>query len=90
MAQYYIYVQPGASKTELMGEVELDASRYGMPEGQMITALKIKLSSPPVEGAANKELIKFLAKHFKVTKSQIEIKRGEKSRYKLVTTSSFD
>jgi len=45
---------------------------------------KIYLVSPPRKGKANKELIKFLAKYFKVKKSEIQIKKGEKSRNKLV------
>jgi uncharacterized protein (TIGR00251 family) len=46
--------------------------------------LKVYLTAPPVEGKANKALIRFLAEHFGVKKKQIRIVRGEKSRDKLV------
>ncbi|MGL5081693.1 MAG: DUF167 domain-containing protein [Microcoleaceae cyanobacterium] len=42
------------------------------------------LKSPPIDGKANQELIKLLAKQFNVPKSQIVIKSGLTSRHKLV------
>lgn len=50
------------------------------PDGSLIVHLK----SPPIEGKANQELIQFLAKSFKVSKSDIKIKSGLSSRHKLV------
>jgi len=47
-------------------------------------ALKVKISSPPVEGEANKELIAFLSGVLGVKKSLITIDSGEKSRIKRV------
>lgn len=46
--------------------------------------LKISVVSVPEKGKANQELIKFLAKEFKVAKSQIEIIGGELDRYKKI------
>ncbi|MFA6215673.1 MAG: DUF167 domain-containing protein [Patescibacteria group bacterium] len=46
--------------------------------------LKIKLKSAPVKGEANKELVEFLAKHFDVSKSQVEILKGLTSKDKLI------
>lgn len=46
--------------------------------------LIVWLKNPPVENQANLELIKLLAKHFKVAKTQIEIIKGEKSKNKIV------
>ena len=46
--------------------------------------LKVSLKSPPVDGAANKELIQLLSKVFKISKSQITILRGKNSRSKQV------
>ncbi len=65
-----LYIQPGAKKTEFTGEFD------GMP--------KIRISAPPVDGAANKELINFLAKKLKLRKSQLKIKNGEHSRVKIL------
>jgi uncharacterized protein (TIGR00251 family) len=47
-------------------------------------AIKINIKAPAVEGAANKELIKFLSKQFKVPKSEIVLK-GETSKQKYIT-----
>ncbi|MBC7359107.1 MAG: YggU family protein [Desulfacinum sp.] len=63
-------IQPNAKKTELAGV--LDAS------------LRVRISAPPVEGAANKECIRFLAKFFGLSKSRVKILQGEKSRHKVV------
>ncbi|MDA1019932.1 MAG: DUF167 domain-containing protein [Cyanobacteria bacterium] len=88
MKNIYIYLQPGASKTEYLGDVDVAADRYGIPGNKTIPAMKIKLNSPPVDGAANKALIKFLAKYFTVSPSRLKIVKGEKSRYKLVQLDS--
>jgi uncharacterized protein (TIGR00251 family) len=47
-------------------------------------ALKIKLTAPPVEGAANTALIEFLAKALGVRRGAVSIVRGAGSRNKLV------
>ncbi|MBE9227067.1 DUF167 domain-containing protein [Phormidium sp. LEGE 05292] len=47
-------------------------------------SLTVHLKSPPVDGKANEELIKLLAKKFNVSKSQITIKSGLSSKTKLV------
>jgi uncharacterized protein (TIGR00251 family) len=63
-----VFVQPKSSKN--------------MIAGLHHDALKIKLTSPPVDGAANKMCIQYLAKCLKVPKSSIEIVSGHKSRTK--------
>lgn len=47
-------------------------------------ALKVSLSAPPVEGAANEALIALLARALSVPKRTVELVRGEQSRTKLV------
>lgn len=71
-----IRVQPRASRTEIAGE-----------HGQ---ALKIRLSAPPVDGAANRELIAFLSKRVGRPKSSISIERGERGRLKVVRITGVD
>ncbi len=44
--------------------------------------LKVRLTSPPVDNAANVELVKLLSKTFRVSKSQIQIVNGQTSRSK--------
>ncbi len=50
-------------------------------------ALKVRLSSPPVDGAANAELVKLLAKSFGVAKSDVEIISGSASKAKRIRIS---
>jgi len=61
-------VQPKASKDEFC-EV-------------MDNSLKVRITAPPVEGKANRHIIKFLARQFKVSRSQIEQISGVTSREK--------
>ena len=44
--------------------------------------LRIKVMAPPVEGAANKALVEFLAEKFGVKRGQVSIVSGERSREK--------
>ncbi len=50
--------------------------------------LKIKLKALPIKGRANKSLIKFLAKKYQVSPSQIQIIKGLTSKNKLVRIQS--
>jgi hypothetical protein len=43
-----------------------------------------RIQSPPVEGKANKELIRLVAERFKVTRAQVSIKSGKSGRLKWV------
>ena len=68
--RFSVRVQPRASKTEVSG-VHGDA-------------LKIRLSAPPVDGAANAALIEFLAELFAVPRRAVMILAGESSRVKII------
>lgn len=46
--------------------------------------LKVKVKSPPIDGKANAEIIKLLAKHYGVSQSQVEISHGASGKKKLV------
>ena len=45
---------------------------------------KVHLTAPAVDGKANEALARFLAEHYQVRKSQIEITKGLKSRHKVI------
>ena len=66
-------VVPRAWKSEIVGEHN--------------GALKIRIASPPVDGAANAELVKVLAKTFNVSKSAVEIVSGQTSQTKQIKIS---
>lgn len=65
---FKIFVQPRSSKNMVAGA-------YG-------DAIKIKLKAPPVDGAANRMCIQFLAKRLKVPRSSLEIISGHTGRNK--------
>jgi uncharacterized protein (TIGR00251 family) len=46
--------------------------------------IKVRLTAPPVQGAANEQLIDFLSETLKVKKGNIEIVKGDSSRHKTV------
>ncbi len=64
-------------------KVEPRSSRAGI-QGVSGNTLKVKLTSAPVDGAANRQLIEILAKKTGVRKSSIEIVRGDTSKNKVV------
>lgn len=65
-----VHVQPKAAHTACVGI-----------HGE---ALKIRISAPPVGGAANRELIRFLASELSLPTRAVHIESGEGSRYKRV------
>ncbi len=57
--------------------------------GEMDGALKVRIAAPPVDGAANAELIKVLSKTFGVSKSEVEILGGQTSKTKQIKISNL-
>ena len=68
-------ISPNASKNEII---------------KTETEVKIKLTAQPIEGKANKCLIEFLSKNFKIPKSNIEILKGETGREKTLLFKNLD
>lgn len=66
-------VVPGAQRTQVVG---LLGDR-----------LKVRLAAPPEKGAANQELITFLARRLDLPKSSLALTGGVQSRTKVVTVS---
>ncbi len=85
MANYYqptcqgylllLHVVPGASRTEVAG---LHGER-----------LKIKVAAPPEKGAANAELLKFLARRLGLKTNALHLRLGTHSREKVVAVQDF-
>lgn len=65
-----LYIQPKASRDSIIG-------LHG-------DELKVAITAPPVDGQANAHLVKYLAKQFRVAKSQVVIEKGEQGRHKQV------
>ena len=68
---FRVHVAPRSSRSEVVGEHN--------------GALRVRLAAPPVDGAANDELIHVLAKTFKVSRSAVKILSGHSSRLKQVS-----
>jgi len=66
----FLYARPRASRTKIAG----------LHDGRV----KIQISAPPVDGAANAEVIAFLSKKLGVSKSAIELTAGESGKRKTV------
>ena len=73
--RFRVRVKPRASKSRILGV------RGGV--------LEIAVAAPPVDGAANSELICILASALNRGKSAIEIVSGQGSRSKLVSIAGF-
>ena len=69
-------IVPRASRTEVVG-------LYG-------DAIRIRLSAPPVDGAANETLLRFLSDRLSVPRSAVRLIAGDTSRSKVVTVSGID
>ncbi len=65
-----IRVQPRASRSEVVGEHD--------------GALKVRLAAPPVEGEANRELVRFLGKLLGVAPSRVSVVTGATGKSKVV------
>lgn len=65
-----VYIQPKASRDQIVG-------LHG-------DEVKVAITAPPVDGQANAHLVKFLAKQFRVAKSNVNIEKGELGRHKQI------
>jgi uncharacterized protein len=75
-AFFGVHVQPRASRSEICGP----------KDGE----LRLRLTSPPVEDAANKQCVELIAKALGVAKSRVSIRAGAKSRHKVVQVDGVD
>ena len=73
---FQVRVVPRASRSKIAGEHD--------------GALRVRLTAPPVDGAANEELVRLLARELKVRVSAVEIVSGHSSRTKSVLVRGAD
>jgi uncharacterized protein len=67
---FRVLVVPRASRSEIVGEHD--------------GSLRVRIAAPPVDGAANDELIRLLAKRVRLPKSAVSITGGHSARLKQV------
>ncbi len=70
-----IKIVPNSSKDDIVLEDEF---------------IKVKITAQPIEGKANKALIEFLSKKFKIPKTSIEIVKGETNKEKTLLFKTND
>ena len=70
-----IKIVPNSSKNDIVIEEEF---------------IKVKITAQPIEGKANKALIEFLSKKFKIPKTSIEIVKGETNKEKTLLFKTSD
>lgn len=70
-----IKISPNSKRNEIVREEEYT---------------KIKITAQPIDGKANKALIEFLSKNFKIPKTSIKILKGETSKEKTVLFETKD
>lgn len=81
------FLRPGKNGVEVLIKVIPRASRNQISE-VLGDRLKIKITAPPVDSAANNELISFLAKRIGCPRKSLRITRGQTSRNKTVHVES--
>lgn len=68
-------VSPNAKKNEIIKDGDI---------------IKVKITALPIDGKANKALVEFFAKNFKIPKTSIEILKGETSKEKTILFKTMD
>ena len=72
---FSVRVVPRASRSEVVGEHN--------------GALRVRIAAPPVDGAANEELVRLLSRTLRVSRSAIEIKSGLTAKLKVVRVTGL-
>lgn len=68
-------ISPNAKKNEIIKDGDI---------------IKVKIAALPIDGKANKALVEFFAKNFKIPKTSIEILKGETSKEKTILFKTMD
>lgn len=68
-------ISPNAKKNEIIKDGDI---------------IKVKITALPIDGKANKALVEFFAKNFKIQKTSIEILKGETSKEKTILFKTMD
>jgi uncharacterized protein len=74
--RFSAFIQPRSSQNEVLGV-------HG-------NSLKIRLTSPPANGAANKNCVKFIAKWLRISPSKVRIVAGLSNKNKIIEIEGID
>ena len=81
MTPSYLRVQPDGVLLSVKVQPRASANQIGQPLGN---ELRIKVTAPPVDAAANEALVRLMAQTFRCARSRVELVRGHTSRHKIV------
>jgi uncharacterized protein len=84
-----IKVQDGSQGVTFAVKVHPRAKKDAIT-GELGDALKVSLTTPPVEGRANDACIEFFAKLLKVPRSSVTIASGQTSRNKVIRVTGVN
>ena len=82
----YLRAQPDGTLLSVKLQPRASASEIGEPLGE---ELRIKVTAPPVDAAANQALVELLADTLDCSRSRIELIRGHTSRHKTLKLHGF-
>jgi len=82
----FLRAQPEGTLLSVKLQPRASANEISEPVG---AELRIKVTAPPVDAAANEALIKLLARKLDCARGRVELVRGHKSRHKVVKLHGF-
>jgi uncharacterized protein (TIGR00251 family) len=82
----FLRAQPDGTLLSVKLQPRASANEICAPLGD---ELKIKVTAPPVDAAANEALVKFLAEKLDCSRGRIELIRGHTSRHKTIKLHGF-
>ena len=82
----FLRAQPDGTLLSVKLQPRASINEIGEPLGD---ELRIKVTAPPVDAAANEALIKLLAEKLDCARGRVELVRGHKSRHKIVKLYGF-
>jgi len=77
----YVHTQPDGVLLSLKVQPRASSNAVVGPAGN---ELKVKVTAPPVDAAANEALVRFLAEYLGCPRNRVELLRGHASRHKVV------
>jgi uncharacterized protein (TIGR00251 family) len=83
-----VYLQATADGVLLAVKLQPRASRDEIV-GPLGSELRVKVTAPPVDAAANEALIRLLADKMDCAKNRVELVRGHTSRHKVIKLQGF-
>ncbi len=82
----FLTVQPDGVLLSIKLQPRASANQIGEPLGN---ELRIKVTAPPVDAAANEALVRFLADSLDCPRNRVQLLRGQTSRHKTVKILGF-